>query len=445
MFSSQLSESSEFRQAQDLAHIVNIVVSGGGAAGICFAGSFKRIEGVRGFSFSHIRRAAGSSIGSVAALAICLGLNPERMFTKLATLDFKKFLDRSSKSKIIYNFFKHRAVSEGREITQELLQFLKEETDRINNDLKQPLDLPAPERLTFRDLKKLGCKDLFIVTTECFMRGNEGGSEQKIWCHLTTPDAPVAAVILASMAVPVLFPGVTFKQDEDKIFSVIPNSTHDPFAMLNFDGGITNNCLLKLFDYRCYLNDGEIERHEDDKESMKFLAEIADFEKPDFGFDPDLRVKNPHTLAFALYPSSDIPKTPIIGYNPLAIGQAIINGFLLSRLNELLRDNHERIIVVNSPIAMTDFDANEELQQQAILAGARAVSRYLGLTDAINEEEYKLPRKYPTNPAPHPAHSVPALSAAECFLMWGSVTFTENPPSPATPPAEKARRPALHK
>ncbi len=74
---------------------VNIGFGGGGYCGLSYAGALKRLGDAPNFSFDDIKRAAGVSIGCIAALAICLRLKPEEMFNRLGALDFKKIIEYS--------------------------------------------------------------------------------------------------------------------------------------------------------------------------------------------------------------------------------------------------------------------------------------------------------------------------------------------------------------
>lgn len=321
----------------------SLVFSGGGACGVSFAGGLKGLGDVPGFSYDNIKRAAGVSIGCIAALAVCLGLKPEEMFNRLSAIDFKKILDPAPPHKMA----KRKAIFKGDYVYNELKKLLSEYTGRSD-----------AQNITFADLKKAGFKDLYVITTEFYKIGNETHAFEKIHSFEHTPNEPVLKAIMCSIAIPFLFRPIYFDN------------------VLNLDGGITNNFPYQLFHAKKYLPS----------------------HRPEFNPNDSTYINNPYTLGMTIAPfDPNLPRIPLKNFDPIDICQGVING-LLKRSYDLTMEAQKdqgTIIAIDRKIKLTEFDMTPAKKEEVLLAGAQAVSKTFNLGDIkadycrLREEEHK--------------------------------------------------------
>lgn len=414
---------------QRFSIIRNLVFGGGGASSFAVAGTIKYLEDI-GFDFSQIENFAGTSAGVIPAFAGFTGMKPCDMFAKLAKLDFKKLLDFRSYPEAAWRFFWKGSVCAGTESENELELFFKEriqalQKKRIKRGL-EPLVLPDNVReITFLQMQELCSedkehpKDIFIATAEYHQYDTESHGRTKIWSACSTPHAPLFEVMMASMAIPGVFPAKTFIHHADGRYELVPNdyiipddNPEDISVRVHRDGGSANNCLLDLFDHPDCLKD-----HFDDDNFIKFFENPAVVEG-EYCF-------NPNTLAISIYPPFDETKRKFPGAGCLLsaiIGT--INAMMISgRLEALIRHDKQsehprRAILVRSPIGPLDFDANKKLQDQAFFAGAMGAYELL--------KEFGAPKPEPENYlAPNAEEKPFSLSMAETFLLWGNTAGAE--------------------
>jgi NTE family protein len=86
-------------------NIKNLVFKGGGVRGIAYLGAVRRLVD-NGFDISQVTRVAGTSAGSINALALGLGYDIHEMNKILFEKKFKDFLDLSDKASGSDNFLK---------------------------------------------------------------------------------------------------------------------------------------------------------------------------------------------------------------------------------------------------------------------------------------------------------------------------------------------------
>lgn len=236
--------------------IENLVFEGGGVRGVCHVGVFAALEqyGI----IKNLKRVAGSSIGSLVALAVALSLTAKQMEDLTLSLDLTRLIDflhhdparyyknyhsddlLSLYGKGIYNVFTY--LSQAKESISESVQhrgihhgdFIEEIASRIIS-----LKLNVKSDLTFGELHKLreqdkSFKDLYVTGS------NYTDGKVDIFSYETTPDMLISKAIRISMAAPVMFHS---KQHNGKTY---------------IDGGFYCNYPIRIFDDSKYLEDGKL-------------------------------------------------------------------------------------------------------------------------------------------------------------------------------------------
>jgi len=217
----------------------NLVFRGGGMKGTAYTGALEILE-ERGL-LKQIRRVAGSSVGAITATLVSFNKSFHETQQLIDSLDFKQVPQLRSDI--------HEAEPEwlpkfiGKEITKitgdfEAVQRLMTKygwyssgyfTQWIRNVIAEHCE--GNGAATFADFKRLGHKDLYIVSA------NISKLEVAVFSAETTPDFPVAEAVRMSISIPLYFEVMRFN---GKVFG-----EGDYFV----DGGILMNYPLHLFDH----------------------------------------------------------------------------------------------------------------------------------------------------------------------------------------------------
>lgn len=436
-----------------LNNVERAAISGGGAGGLGFAVALFLL-GEAGLDFSKLKGAIGSSVGAVAALAICLKLTPLEMFKRLALIDFSKVKDLGKYHQIPKRLFKQQRLYEGEVIFQHVLKFLRDITGRED-----------AENITFEDLKKLGYDaDLSIVLTELLnIDGRDYTGGKIIFSYETTPRAPIAWAIRASTAAPPYFPGVGFKIDREtgQYIVIKPGEPFDKEARYFVDGGVSDNYPLKAYDFAKYLSQSneapsssaaipiENELNRDDKSA----TEIRRYENPmrpieeSWSEEDKARTKpvvNPNVIGMALHWPLNTPVESLKPGNPLADTKAFINTLMSNSYNELMgqEENYYRTVKVKRVIGLTDFNIDAEKRLEVMRVAAESVCDYLEMNEEETEAVYQHFLEncyYQFFPRPEEIAKQAAEKAkeralfsqlSENFLMFGAPLYTQSPETP---------------
>lgn len=317
-----------------------LVFSGGGAAGVAFAGAIEALSAEKTFSFDQIKAVAGASIGAIAALVVALNYSPKEAQEKIIQINLRQFQDGGNYLAQSYRLFSQYGRYEGQAIYQFILSLINEKTGRDD-----------PENVTFKDIKAMGFKDLFIVATKLYQSNDIPTSKQMVFSRFKTPDSPVAAAILASAAAPAYFARVRLKKMNKGRYIFHPEGD------IYNDGGLLNNYPINLFDL------------------------------PEF-FDQALYAKsvNPHTLGFVLRKTEQIIdpeikaiKRPIKDRDPNHYSKAILDSFLY-QLNHAGLDDMENLArsvqIDRLGVKLNDFNITEETKKALMDSGKKAVQKY---------------------------------------------------------------------
>lgn len=187
--------------------IDNLVFEGGGIKGFYHIGALLALEKMD--LLHQVKRVAGSSIGSLMAMALAIGYNPHQLKEILLATKFKDFFDFSGL--FIQNFIK-----------------------KLIND-----KFPEKKDLTFAELRELtkrnpGLKTLYVTGVNIFTKKLEIFSDE------TTPDMLISNAIRISMTFPIIFfPGYYNRN-------------------LYIDGGLFDNKPSRIFDKEEFLPEGSL-------------------------------------------------------------------------------------------------------------------------------------------------------------------------------------------
>lgn len=219
----------------------NLVFEGGGVKGIAYVGVLEAItkiplknNGEPIDLIKDIKRVAGTSAGAITALLVSLNYSVEEIKKELSEIDFNKFADKPTLRDQLINL--PDRLCKGEHYIYEGSEILSWVHSVIEKKLRKPT-------VTFKELKDLGYKELYIIGTNITKRAVE------IFSPEHTPDMPVDIAVRASMAIPFVFKGIRFS---------INNKVYDPNGKdLYVDGGIISNYPIEIFDNKKYIIDKE--------------------------------------------------------------------------------------------------------------------------------------------------------------------------------------------
>lgn len=196
----------------------NLVFRAGGILGIAYVGSIKALE-EKGI-VDNIERIAGSSAGSITAVAMSYGYSAAELKEIMDATKFSSFMDGWINP---IRFLRSYGVYKGKAYLKWMKKIVAGTI--IEGGPKRNLGPNA----TFKDFKEAGCKDLYIMTTDLNMQ------TIKELSYRTTPNLSVAEACRASMAIPGFFPAWKFTNayPDDHIY---------------IDGGVLDLFPISLFD-----------------------------------------------------------------------------------------------------------------------------------------------------------------------------------------------------
>lgn len=167
-----------------LKNVTEIFIAGGGGAGRALPSALKEAAEF-GLDLSKVKVVCASSVGSILALAIAIGIPTQRMGQVLNDMPADSFQDWSFTS--IINFFTRWGWCQGDAMPNYFKQLIKAETG---------LDDP-----TFLQLHQAGYrKELRVITA------NVSKQRAAIFSHLTTPHEKVAKAVGLACSIPLIFP-----------------------------------------------------------------------------------------------------------------------------------------------------------------------------------------------------------------------------------------------
>lgn len=197
----------------------NLVFRAGGVKGIGYAGAIQALE-EKGIT-DQIVRIAGSSAGSITAVALSLGYSAAQNNQILSNTHFSSFMDGwKNPFRLLRKYGLYKGIA--------YLEWMK---TLINGTV-----IPnAPNHgftgdATFKDFKDAGCKDVYIMATDLNMKTIKEFSYEK------TPTVSVAEACRASMAIPAFFPAWKFTNNNPDNHVYVDGGVLDLFPINFFDG-----------------------------------------------------------------------------------------------------------------------------------------------------------------------------------------------------------------
>lgn len=185
----------------------NIAFEGGGICGMAYGAVVKLLyqEG----KLEHLKRYAGSSVGSILATLLCMNAPPDFIYQQITTLDFTKLTDHSVMD--LVECVNNRGISNGKILKKYLADAF--------------IALGYDANITFKELHKVTKKTLYITGTRL---SNRSGKTVYL-SHHNYPDLSIVNAIRISCSFPFVFKAVKFD------------------GTIWIDGGCCDNLPLKKF------------------------------------------------------------------------------------------------------------------------------------------------------------------------------------------------------
>ncbi len=188
--------------------IENLVFEGGGVLGMAYAGALQVLHEKE--ILNNIKRVAGTSAGSLVAMALSLGYNASEIKDIINNTDFRKFEDHWDPLRIATKYGLHKGDF--------LLRYIE----------KMVEDKTGNPGLTFRQLAESGNHELKVYACDL------NTSWVKEFSLEETPDVRIAHSVRASMSIPLFFSAWQF-----------PNGNPDNHIYV--DGGAIYNYPIEAF------------------------------------------------------------------------------------------------------------------------------------------------------------------------------------------------------
>ena len=212
-----------FLNAQPPATIKNLVFEAAGIRGIAYCGAIQEMESRN--LMNAIEKVAGTSSGSITALAISLGYKGKEIENIILKTNFKKFND----GKYFFIGGLHRTNKyfgwyKGKKIEHWIEKIIEQKTGNSN--------------ITFEELHQKGFKDLYIAGTSL--------NKQKavIFSHETYPKMKIKDAVRISISIPLYFEAVFI----DSTGTVFKRPKQKQGLDVMVDGGFLKNYPIHVFD-----------------------------------------------------------------------------------------------------------------------------------------------------------------------------------------------------
>ena len=189
--------------------IENLVFEGGGVLGMAYAGALKVLDDQN--ILGGVKRVAGTSAGSLVAMALSLGYDAEGIRKIIDDTNFKEFEDHWDPLRIATKYGLYKG-------------------DFLLNYIEQIVaDKTGNKGLTFRQHAETGGRDLKVFACDLNTSWVKEFSMEK------TPDVCIAHSVRASMSIPLFFQAWQFPES-------------NPDNHIYVDGGTIYNYPLEAFE-----------------------------------------------------------------------------------------------------------------------------------------------------------------------------------------------------
>lgn len=332
--------------------ITNLVLEEAGVGAIAYAEFLDKAEINGILKIDKLKRIAGVSSGSIAALQVALNYTPQEMIINIQKTDFTRFAD--AQGGIIADVL--RLFTEEGIYNDEFLYCY------IRDLIKVKM---GNGNVTFYDLQtmkdKNNFKDLYVLATKLFMVNNQPEAEAFIFSHEHTPYARVADAIRASSSLPIIFPPMRLR--EEKNGKYIIHSDGNVFV----DGGMIEAYPITIFDYPRYLKIPQSNLHTPSFHNMIFNRETL-------GLKLDTRTD------ITLLSDAYFDKNEQVIKSDFQYARALLYVLKSGQQNTNFANsrNRERTVFVDTlGIASTDFDLTVQHKENLLRSGRNAADRLI--------------------------------------------------------------------
>lgn len=214
--------------AQPAYEYKNLVLEGGGIRGIAYAGVLNVLE--QKSILQNIEKVGGSSVGSIAAMMICIGYSADEIDSIMMDLPLQKFND--GKGGLVGKYKRLRndyGIFKGKVFERWLEDLVEEKTGNRHFSFAT---------LHHLQLTNKRYKDLYCTAT------NLSRQQLEIFSYQSTPDMPIALAARISAGIPLYFEPVALDNQFKKI------KAGDSISFVNYyvDGGMLSNYPISMFD-----------------------------------------------------------------------------------------------------------------------------------------------------------------------------------------------------
>ena len=298
--------------------IKNLAIKGGGVKGVAYVGALRELH--KANLFNYIQRFSGTSAGALLAGMICAGYNVDEIEKLMMGIQFEKF----KKGWNPFRIFTGYGLYSGKYILDFVHKFLNDSP--LNKINPHPLHLTA--KTTFMDMKKAGCKELYVFACNTNMHDVTEFSADK------TPHVVVAEAIRASMSIPYFFKAWKF-------------SDNNPNDHIYIDGGVVYNYPLTFFDHDRF-NEMEHENFE--------------------------------SIGLYLYTPKRVNKMPLRFFQVFFFTKHLFESLLETQDYVILQDKEQlqrSIMIDDLKIPATDFNITPHQLNSLIESGSQAAKKYI--------------------------------------------------------------------
>lgn len=293
----------------------NLIFEGGGMKAISYA-KIPTVLDKFGI-LQNIKRVAGSSAGSIAALLIALKYDPEEIEETISAMSFESFKDVHSYTFHFVNILTKNGINSGHYFEAWIKEKIRYKTNS--------------KFTTFEEAYEMTGIELVVTGT------NLKTGETEYFSYKNTPKMELWRAIRISISIPLFFKLIEYNND------------------LYMDGGILSNYPIWIFDSDSTYDLGPVDHEIDEFKHIKTLG---------FKLIPEESEKN---LTSFFIPILNV----VIGLVFLLLNYISVN-------NEMIYDNSANTVGINTlDISAVEFDLPDDKKKVLISNGEIATTRFL--------------------------------------------------------------------
>ena len=212
----------------------SLLLPASGVKGYAILGSLKVIEYYK--ILNNIKKIIGISAGAIIGLLLTIGYNSSDIFNFSSDININTY---DTTDNLIINLINKKSLYSTDKLINIIIQFLEKKK--------------FPKTTTFKDLKDRGIYDLSIIASDITK------SKLLIFNEKNTPDVPILLAIKSTIAIPIIFPPVIYKDCilvDGGVYNYLPiplitNTTL--IINMNSNYNILNSHITKEFDLKNYI------------------------------------------------------------------------------------------------------------------------------------------------------------------------------------------------